>query len=95
MRVVIGFPMLSSIIEFEPFLGEDIKLYQEKFDEWYSKNFTPYKGLRNKKGDYDEIFDANVVINWIKEVAPEANPMMIVEEMNPDDVDPSLPGMYF
>ena len=89
MRVVIGFPLIASIIEFEPFLGEDIEVYLKEFEEWYSKNFSPWK--KSSRG----VFDVNTVIDWIKEVAPEANPKIIVEEIDPDEVDPDLPGMYF
>lgn len=94
MRVVIDFATCASIIEFAPFLGEDIEQYQEKFEEWYYEK-TPY-GCYSQRSDLNyEIFDVNVVIDWIKEIAPEANPIIIAEEINPNDVDPSLPGMYF
>ena len=31
MRVVIGFAIYASIIEFEPFLGEDIEVYLKNY----------------------------------------------------------------
>ena len=35
MKVSINFPTISSIIEFESFLGNDMEKYQEQFDLWY------------------------------------------------------------
>ncbi len=94
MRVVVDFATCASIIEFVPFLGDDIEEYQKKFEEWYYEKTT--YGCYSQRSDLNyEVFDINVVVDWIKEVAPEANPVIIVEEMNPDYVDKSLPGMYF
>ncbi|MBR2787130.1 MAG: hypothetical protein IKD76_06565 [Clostridia bacterium] len=94
MKVVIDFATDASIIEFEPFLGADIEVYQKKFEEWYYEEKT--RGVFGQRSDLPyEIFDVNVVIDWIKEVAPDANPRIIVEEIKPSEVDSSLPGMYF
>ena len=95
MKVIVEFPTISSMIQFNPFLGEDIELYQQEFEEWYYKNYAPFIGKRNKKGEYNETLDAYVIINWIKEVAPEAMPIMISEELDEDQVNPLLPRMYF
>ena len=73
MKTVIAFPLSASIIEFKPFLGENIELYQKTFEEWYSKRYNPRTKATNRG-----VFDVNVVIDWIKEVAPEANPRIIV-----------------
>lgn len=94
MKVAIDFATSASIIEFCPFLGNDIEIYQKAFEDWYYER-TPMGDLRPRSKFIGIIFDGNVIIDWIKEVAPEANPIMIVEEMNLDDVDPSLPGIYF
>ena len=95
MKVIVEFLMVLSMIQFNPFLGEDIELYQQEFEEWYSKNYAPFTGKRNKKGEYNETLDAYVIINWIKEVTPEAMPIMIAEELDENQVDSSLPRMYF
>lgn len=95
MKVIIDFPKALSLIQFNPFLGEDIELYQQEFEKWYSKNYTPYIGEKNKKGNYNKTFDAYIVIDWIKEVAPESKPVMIAEEIDENKVDSSLPRMYF
>ncbi|MBR2785947.1 MAG: hypothetical protein IKD76_00320 [Clostridia bacterium] len=94
MKVVIDFATSASIIEFIPFLGNDIKKYQEKFEEWYYEEDATGCSSQRSGLSYT-IFDVNVVIDWIKEVAPEANPVILVERMKPEDVDSSLPGMYF
>lgn len=94
MKVVIDFATSASIIEFTPFLGDDIIKYQEKFEEWYYEEDDT--GCASQRSDLNyTIFDVNVIIDWIKEVAPEANPVILVERIRPRDVDPSLPGMYF
>lgn len=95
MRVIIGFPMQLNIIEFEPFLGHNIEVYQEKFEEWYSKNYSRYSCYGKKKCAEPQIFDVNVVIKWIEEVAPEASPKILEKDIKLDDVDETLPGMYF
>lgn len=95
MKVIVEFPMILSMIQFNPFLGKDIELYQQAFEKWYSKNYAPFTGKRNKKGEYNETLDTYVIINWIKEVAPEAMPIMLVEELDESQAEPSLPRMYF
>ena len=97
MKVVIDFATYASIIEFIPFLGDSIEAYRKAFEEWYYEE-VPFLGGINRRQRSDlgyDVFDTNVIIDWIKEVAPEANPVVLVEEMNPEDVDPNLPGMYF
>ncbi|MBR2785944.1 MAG: hypothetical protein IKD76_00305 [Clostridia bacterium] len=99
MKVVIGFPTMASIIEFEPFLGNNIEVYREAFDNWYYEEVPSiYMGgtICKQRSDLNyTTLDVNVIIDWIKEVAPESNPVVLVEMMEPDDVDPALPGMYF
>ena len=41
MKVIVEFPMILSMIQFNPFLGKDIELYQQAFEKWYSKNYAP------------------------------------------------------
>jgi len=35
MKVNIDFAQYIAVIEFDPFLGEDIKEYQNEFEKWY------------------------------------------------------------
>lgn len=97
MKVVVDFATYASIIEFKPFMGSDIELYQQAFENWYYEE-VPCGGGKNLRQRSDlkySIFDVNVVIDWIKETEPEANPIVLVERIDPDKVDSSLPGMYF
>ena len=43
MKVNIDFAQYVAVIEFEPFLGEDIKKYQKAFEKWY------FQRIRNRK----------------------------------------------
>lgn len=94
MKVVIDFATSASIIEFLPFLGTQISKYQMEFEDWYYEEKK--KGCFSQRSDLPyEVFDVNVVIDWINEVAPEAKPRIIVEEISPNEVDPTLPSMCF
>lgn len=97
MKIVVDFTSYASIIEFTPFLGNNIEEYWKAFEEWYFEEVPFYGGInRRQRSDLNyTAFDTNVIIDWIKETAPEANPVIIVNSIDPDDVDPSLPGMYF
>ena len=93
MKVVIDFAFDASIIEFTPFLGENIEKYIKAFEDWY---YEIEKYGRRPRSDLKyEYFNVDVIIDWIKEVAPEANPRILVRRIKPDEVDPELPGMYF
>ncbi|MBR2786129.1 MAG: hypothetical protein IKD76_01280 [Clostridia bacterium] len=97
MKVVIDFVTSASIIEFVPFLGNNIEEYKKAFEDWYYE-VIPIGFTKNRRQRSDlkyDVFDVNVIIDWIKQVAPESNPVVLAEMMEPDDVDPALPGMYF
>ena len=94
MKLVVDFAFIASIIEFEDFLDGKGETYQREFEKWYYE-ITPLGNIRPRPQFLYKIFDVNVVIKWIKEVAPESNPVILVRKIDPEDVDPSLPGMYF
>ena len=95
MKVVVDFATYGSLIEFVPFLGDDIKLYQEEFEKWYY-DFDQNGRIIGQRSDLQyEYFDVYVVIDWIKEVAPEANPVLLEETINFADIDRTLPAMCF
>ena len=95
MKVVVDFATYGSLIEFEPFLGNDIKEYQKEFEKWYYE-FNQNGRIIGQRSDLQyEYFDVYVVIDWIKEVAPEANPVLLEETINFADIDRTLPAMFF
>ena len=95
MKVVVDFATYGSLIEFEPFLGNDIKEYQKEFEKWYYEEAEGGHLLRKRSDLNYEYFDVYVVIDWIKEVAPEANPVLLEETINFVDIDRTLPAMCF
>lgn len=94
MKVIVGFVTYVSLIEFNPFLGEKIEDYIKEFYKWYYEIDETGKIVRKSCHSHYEYLDLNVIIDWIKDIAPEANPVILIERARPDDVDPSLPGMY-
>lgn len=97
MKVIVDFATYASLIEFIPFMGSNIELYQQAFENWYYEE-VPCGGGKNLRQRSDlkySIFDVNVVIDWINETAPEANPVVLVDKTNQNEVDTSLPAMCF
>ena len=93
MKVNIGFAQYVAVIEFEPFLGEDIKKYQKEFEKWYFIK----KGRRiiqNPKLHYD-CFDAQVIIDWLKIASPKCKARIVEPFLNVGEEDATLPYMYF
>lgn len=95
MKVNINFAQYIATIEFEPFLGEDIKEYQKAFNSWYY--------IVNKKGRiikpnpklHYECFDAKVIIDWLKIASPECKAKIIEPFLKVGEEDNTLPYMYF
>lgn len=95
MKVMVDFALHGSLIEFTPFLGDDIEEYQKAFEDWYYGETAKSK-CRKKRSDLNyEYFNVDVVIDWIKEVAPEANPVLLEKEIGFSDIDRTIPAMYF
>lgn len=95
MKVNIDFAQYVSVIEFEPFLGEDIKEYQKAFEKWYF--------IVNKKGVIIKpnpnlhyyCFDAQVIIDWLKIASPKCKAIIVEPFLKVGEEDKSLPYMYF
>lgn len=97
-KVNIDFASYIDVIEFEPFLGEDIDKYQEAFNSWYYEEEPSGFGgtVFKQRSDLKyKIFDVNVIIDWIKEVAPNSNVKILQRELEPGKEDKRLPSMYF
>lgn len=93
MKVNIDFAEYISIIEFEPFLGDDIAEYQKAFEKWY---FTEGKNMKVRpEHQHYKYFDAQVIIDWLNEVSPKCEAKIIEPLLNVGEEDKSLPYMYF
>lgn len=101
MKIIIDFAVCWYLIEFEPFLGSDIKKYQEEFEKWYYDETIEYIGnerciVFKQRSDFQyECFDITPIIDWIKEVAPNANPKVLKYCSTGSKYDKSLPSMHF
>ena len=88
-------------IEFEPFLGDDEEAYQSDFDKWYYvMGVHEFEGkkvqiLEPRADLRDVALDTSVIIRWIKEVAPEANPKILRTNLSRKDYNKKLPVMCF
>ena len=96
MKVVIDFAQDASVIEFNQFLGDDIEEYLEEFEKWYYDDVDEMGCYEKKKCHaHYKYFDVDVIIDWIKEVAPESNPKILIRNIKPKEADSSLPRLYF
>lgn len=98
MKVNIDFASYIDVIEFEAFLGDDIEKYKEAFNSWYYEEKPSEHGgkiLVQRNNLKYEVFDVNVILDWIKEVAPNANVHLIKCGLVPGTEDKDLPTMYF
>lgn len=97
MRARVEFDTYGVVIEFEPFMGEDISKYQEEFEKYFyveiEENFKGKKatGYIPKKMCWgiQEIFD------WMKEMSPLSNPRVISTYKRGEKYDKTLPEMSF
>lgn len=93
MKVNIDFAEYIAVIEFEPFLGEDIDEYKKELEKWYFIK----KGRRiiqNPKLHYDR-FDAQVIIDWLKIASPKCRARIVEPFLNVGEEDATLPYMCF
>lgn len=101
MKGVIDFAVCWYLIEFEPFLGSDIKKYQEEFEKWYYEEYTEViEGeklvIKRKRSDLPyKVFDITPIIDWMKEISPASNPIVIDYGEFGTEYDKKLPAMYF
>lgn len=93
MKVNIDFAQYVAVIEFEPFLGEDINEYKKEFEKWYFiKNGR--RIMQNPKLHYD-FFDAQVIIDWLKIASPNCKAKIVEPFLNIGEEDESLQYMCF
>lgn len=93
MKVNIDFAQYVAMIEFKPFLGENIQEYQKAFEKWY---FTDGKHTKVRpEHQHYKCFDTQVIIDWLNEVSPGCKAKIIEPYLLVGNEDKSLPYMYF
>lgn len=95
MRVNVDFATFIDEIEFKAFLGGDINIYKERFEEWY---FT--QAIENDIPIYPnqlryKYFDAEPIVEWMNECSPTCNAKITKKGLEPGKEDTSLQYMYF
>ena len=99
MKFNAGFAVFVDVIEFEPFMGENIEKYIEAFDKWYFEDSIifgiPTHHAKEKHIQRFKYFNGEVIVAWMNEVAPECNARIVQYHIPPEQEDTSLPGMYF
>lgn len=95
MKINIGFGSFVSVIEFEPFMGENIEDYKNEFEKWFF-----YEKLENDVPIYPnqlkyKYFNAEPIVDWMNQVAPECNARIIAFQIASGNEDTSLPYMCF
>lgn len=97
MKVNIGRSVSIDVIEFEPFLGDDIEKYKTEFEKWYFELIhignLPY-GVQRSSLKYKNL-DGIPIVDWMNEVAPGCNARIIAKNLFPGQEDKNLPYMCF
>lgn len=97
MKINVGQTRSIDVIEFEPFLGEDIKRYEDEFLKWYFElvhigHFPCY--VKKASLPYKDA-DGEAVVDWMNEVAPGCNAKILQKNLWPGQEDKTLPYMVF
>lgn len=101
MRARVEFDTYGVIIEFEPFMGKNIRKYQEEFEKWYyEEREDTFYGVTDifyaqRKDLPYEYFDITPIFDWMKEMSPLSNPRVIGTYQRGEKYDKSLPAMFF
>ena len=66
--------------------------YQKEFEKWY---FQRIRKMKYKSKKENEIFDANLVVEWLKTASPNCKAKIVEPFLNIGEEDKSLPYMYF
>lgn len=84
------------VIEFEPFMGQDIEEYQAKFNDWYYEEvmISGYRVIRQKSTLHYTELDYLPVIDWLNETCPTCNARLVCK-CKPGDEDPDKQYMCF
>lgn len=97
MKINVGKSVSIDVIEFEPFLGNDVEKYQTEFQKWFFEivyiDGLPY-GVPKSTLHYEKL-DGIPVVDWMNEVAPESKAKIVAKNIFPGQEDKTLPYMCF
>lgn len=97
MKINVGFGLYVYVVEFKPFLGENIDDYINAFDNWYYEPDIVYgvNILKQKETLPYKYLDIQVVLDWMLETAPDCEAHIVEYRVPCEKKDKSLPIMYF
>lgn len=98
MKVNVLFDRGVDVIEFEPFLGEDIEAYREAAEKYFYDEIVDEDGfieLRFKKELGYPCFGLEQLMAWMKEVAPNCNVRVVSKGIPEGNEDETLPYLCF
>lgn len=97
MKINAGFAIYVDVIDFIPFMGQDIDEYKKAFEEWYFEevNFNGIPTLQKKANLKVRGLNGEAIVTWMNEVAPKCNARIVQHHISPEEEDKTLPGMYF
>ena len=97
MKAYIFFDISFFLIEFEPFLGTDIRKYQESFEDWFyietSENMDEITTITYKPRKM--CWGINEILEWMKRADLNSNPRVLEEHVFGDKYDKNIPAMCF
>ncbi len=98
LRVNVSFDYGVNVIEFEPFMGEDIEKYQRAIEDYYYEESKDEDGelvIQLKKCFDYSYFGLEHIIMWFEKVAPNCGINIVEENIPHGREDKSLPYICF
>lgn len=98
MRANVFLGQWIDVVEFEPFMGDDIDEYEKKIEEFF------YETVKDEDGDLVEVFrkdlpytylSGEAVVYWMNLVAPSSRARLVNSDIIPGKEDKSLPYICF
>lgn len=97
MKARVDFDTYGVVIEFEPFMGKNIRKYQEEFERYFYKEIKESLNGKESIGYVPKkmCWGIQEIIDWMKEMSPMSNPRVISTYQCGEKYDKSLPAMFF
>lgn len=98
MKVNVAFDYGVNVIEFEPFMGEDIEKYQKAIEDYYYEESEDEDGemvIQLKKCFDYSYFGLEHIVMWFEKVAPNSGIHVVARDIPNGKEDKSLPYICF
>lgn len=97
MKAYVFFDTSFYLIEYEPFLGRNIRKYQKEFEKWfYTEKITFDNGKQHTISEPKKMcWGINEIFDWMREMSPTSNPIILENHLLGDKYDKKVPSMYF